>query len=168
MASFRFTFENGTEGNDFVVDVICPGPTTTGSVINSTQVQSIVFDPGGQNITFTPGLNNAPGVGVNGLLYYEYQEIVPAISPLADPPDYFNWRSVNSVLSHPTSGRSFDIWLADPATMTGISQGSSWSLLTNGTGVHTLNQQKWSVFYDYDVPCAYGWIKGGQVVVTVI
>lgn len=168
MASFRFTFENGTEGIDYTVDVICPGPTTTGSVITSTQVQSIIFDPGGQNITFTPGLNDSPGVGAVGLVYYEFQELSPPISPLVNPPDYFNWRSVNTVSSHPISGRSFDVWLADPATMTSISQGSSWSLLTNGTGVHSLNSQKWSVFYDYNVPCAYGWIRGGQVTVTVI
>lgn len=168
MASFRFTFENGNEGVDFVVDVICPGATGTGSVITSTQVQSVVFDPGGANITFTPGLNNAPGAGANGLAYYEYQEITPIISPLTNPPDYFNWRSVNSVFSHPTSGRSFDVWLADPGTMTSIAQGTSWSTLTSGTGVHSLNPQRWSVFYDYNVPCAYGWIKGGQVTVTVI
>jgi hypothetical protein len=155
--SYRFVFENPTEGIEFRVDVITIASPAT--LLIASQITSVIFDAGVQDIDFTPGVNNTTFAGnLPGILYYETQE-----QTVQNPnPRYINWRSGNSVFFHPTTGRSFDIWFT-PSVVQNIANGvATWQSLIN-LGQISLNPNFWSVFYDYDIPYAYGYIKGGTV-----
>ncbi|MFZ9377051.1 MAG: hypothetical protein ACO25K_08000 [Candidatus Fonsibacter ubiquis] len=157
MSVFRFTFENG-EGPDFIVDVTTTG-TGSNLVIQNTPATNITCRD--VNLTslssFTPGNNNSPIAGNTvGIPYWEFQEYV-SVPPGAGDPKYWSWRSANTVLSHPTSGKSFDLWFADPLYRRIVQDGNVWSTLTGAA--RALNPNYWTVFYDYDGQYAVGWKK---------
>jgi hypothetical protein len=166
MSIFRFTFGNG-QGPDFIVDV-----TTTGTgdnlVMSSTPATNIQCRNTGLSLlsSFTPGNNNSPSASNTvGLAYWEFQEY--AVPP-AQNPKYWGWRSANTVLSHPTSGKSLDIWFAADNLNTVVRDGSTWNTFIAGGAAKTLNPNYWTVFYDYDGQYAVGWKKGGEVTVQLL
>lgn len=155
--SYRFVFENAIEGIEFRVDVITTASPAT--LLIASQVSSVIFDFGGLDISFTPGINNTTlAGGLAGVLYYETQHM----SPQSPNPRYINWRSANTVLEHPTTGKSFDIWFT-PDTVSDIATGvATWQSLILQNQI-SLNPNFWSVFYDYDMQYPYGYARGGTV-----
>ena len=114
-------------------------------------IDTVTIDPLGVNVSFTPGRNDLPLIDTDGIGYISSGE-------------YINWRSVNTVQSHPTSGYSFDLWFANSSDINDLSSGS-WATF-NGKGNIALNPTKHTVFYDYDNQNAIGWKYGLNAVVN--
>ena len=72
---------------------------------------------------------------------------------------YVTWRNTNTG-QFPNSGKSFDIW--SPTLSTTISGGSTWNQLIS-TGTFSLETLKWTVFYNYNIPDATWYGKGGTI-----
>jgi len=76
--------------------------------------------------------------------------------------NYVTWRSLNSDDQFPQnmSGKSVDIWSTNLYNR--FSNGDNWLAIVNNSP-YTLSDDKWTLFYDYDVPYSPYYSKTGQV-----
>jgi hypothetical protein len=72
---------------------------------------------------------------------------------------YITWRNTNPG-QFPSTGVSFDLWC--PSLALDIDADSTWIDVVS-TGTFSLETLKWSVFYNYDVPDATWYGKGGTI-----
>jgi hypothetical protein len=90
-------------------------------------------------------------------------------------PHYATWRSSDAVNNlqngqYPTQGFSFDIWKCTPKSEAGTSGelfdkfDSTWN---NIGGTYLLDQNKWSVLYDYTNQYPLAATKGGEVYIQI-
>jgi len=150
-------FSNG-EGPDFQVVLSSSSGSSTNNPA-STVIDSVTIDPLGVNVSFTPGLNDLPLIGAAGIAYIEL-----GTGTGGNPPGYINWRSAGTVLSHPTSGYSFDMWFANGSDTNDLNT-LDWNAFQS-KGSIPLNPTKHTVFYDYDNQNAIGWKYGINSVVN--
>ena len=156
------TFDfSGGEGDDFTVVVSSTTGATATSLVASTEVTSITFEPSGLNVSFTPGPNTAEAGSPVGWAYVSTDE-------------YINWRSESQTNTHPTTGKSFDVWFANPTTPGSpqfeIQTGSAtWNDIAGVKGLNATKSYS-AVFYDYDSGFAYGYKagSGAQVNITAV
>ena len=141
---------SGGDGPDFQVVLFSSTGNNTSNPA-STAIDTVTIDPLGVNVSFTPGFNDLPLVLVNGVPYISDGE-------------YINWRTANTVSSHPSSGYSFDMWFASVTDLNDLST-NDWNSFA-GKGDISLNPTKHTVFYDYDNQNAIGWKYGVNAVVN--
>ena len=153
-ATLDFT---GGEGPDFQIVLFSSGGAATNNPA-TTVIDTVTIDPLGVNISFTPGFNNIPAIFDDGIAYVELGG-----GTGANPPGYINWRSVDTVLSHPTTGYSFDMWFANGSDTSDLLT-LNWNNFES-KGSIPLNPQKHTVFYNYDSQNAIGWKYGINAVV---
>lgn len=72
---------------------------------------------------------------------------------------YVTWRNTNPG-QFPSTGVSFDVW--SPTLASTIGGNSTWDNIVS-TGSFSLESLKWTVFYNYDVPDATWYGKGGTI-----
>lgn len=72
---------------------------------------------------------------------------------------YITWRNTDSG-QFPSTGISFDLWC--PSLATDINTNSTWNNIIS-TGTFSLETLKWTVFYNYDIPDATWYGKGGTI-----
>jgi len=77
---------------------------------------------------------------------------------------YISWRDRTlSSEQFPTVGKGFDIW--SNTLCAAVNSGATYQNLVN-TGTYALNNDKWTVFYNYNVPYGSHYGKGGNIVFT--
>lgn len=114
--------------------------TSTSSVISSSLPSLISVDS--PSLSFTPG----------NFSYYSGE--------------YVTWRTYIGASQYPINGYSFDIWSADLYTRASV--GSTWNdVITfnsgSGAGIYSLDSQKWTLIYNYDIPQAPKYGKSGYI-----
>jgi hypothetical protein len=155
--ALQVTFDfSGGEGDDFTVVAVTGGAETGTSVVQSTTLTSVTFEPSGLNVSFTPGPNTTIGGSPTW--------------PYVSTDEYINWRSETQTNTHPTTGRSLDIWFANPTTpgspQQNIQAGNDWNSLAGVRGLNA-NKSYSAVFYDYDNAFAYGYKAGSGAQVNI-
>lgn len=79
-------------------------------------------------------------------------------------PKYVTWRDRTiSAQKHPQKGKSLDIW--SDSLYDAINAGATYQTLVT-TGTYNLNPNYWTVFYNYNVPYASHYGKGGTITFT--
>ena len=81
---------------------------------------------------------------------------------------YVTWRTFNTAEQHAHQGKSIDIWSDDLYNDIVLNTNTWNDLITNSAGKngglgYSLNTEKWSIAYDYDVPYAFAYGKGGYI-----
>ena len=121
--------------------------------------------------------NNQPYSSVIGR--YNGQTIFTMVDNLQSfdvySPHYATWRSSDAVNNlqngqYPTQGFSFDIWGCTPKPLTGTSGdlfGKFDLTWNNINGTYLLDQNKWSVLYDYTNQYPLAATKGGEVYIQI-
>lgn len=140
-------------------------------VISTTPVNYVFFEPtvygvtvGGGAIQFQPGTSTPPTFVYND----------PETSS-SNRSNYINYRQTSNWSVHPTTGFSFDLWLAQ-STFPSANQnygGGAWAWSNVNNQTFNLRSDKYTVFYQYNDqtlngtlyrgPFAWGWQKGGTV-----
>jgi len=120
----------------------------------------IVATPSNTIATQLPTSANSPLLNFNVAQFASFDE-------------YCTWRSVNissqpsgppNFLNiYPTSGYSIDIWC--PSLITDINSNRSWNFL-NGKS-YSLNPNKNTLIYNYDITNAVYYARGGNISFTV-
>jgi hypothetical protein len=115
-------------------------------VVRSTLPTSSSFTYAGNNISLTPAQFRA----------------FPATNN-----SYITWRDNVTSSQYPTTGKSIDIWSDTLYNAVAVNDNTWNDLITNsGTTPYVLNADKWTLVYNYDVPYAAMWGKGGTIVFT--
>lgn len=79
--------------------------------------------------------------------------------------DYITWRNYNGASQYPTTGTSLDIW-SDTLYSDIVGNTLTWQNIID-SGAYTLSPNKNTLYYDYTVPYAPYWCKGGTITFTV-
>ena len=79
--------------------------------------------------------------------------------------DYVTWRDYNGALQYPNTGTSLDIW-SDTLYNDIVGNTLTWQNIID-SGAYTLSPNKTTLFYDYTVPYAPYWCRGGTIAFTV-
>jgi hypothetical protein len=78
--------------------------------------------------------------------------------------DYITWRDYAGALQYPNSGTSLDIW-CDPLYNDIVGNTLTWQNIID-SGAYTLSPNKNTLYYDYGVPYAPYWCRGGTIAFT--
>lgn len=160
MATSTFQFTGGTEGADFQVTLThtaAIGTLVTGTIITSITCNSITFNLGAS--AFNSGI---------GFVARKEDFATTVLTPGDRLYEYISWRTQNTP-SHPTSGKSFDMWLAQDNFDAQLvlrnlyNDNTTWSTLISAGPTYAVNPNAYSVVYDYDAQYAIAYKRGGLV-----